>query len=83
MLEKNYEIHKFDLEKVLEDINKQQEELEKNAEWNMIVINFIKENKDKFIFSTNTSLPRKSLDIILKQIWLENLRIAKRGQLLL
>ena len=83
MLEKNYEIYKFDLEKVLEDINKQQEELEKNAEWNMIVINFIKENKDKFIFSTNTSLPRKSLDIILKQIWLENLRIAKRGQLLL
>ena len=83
MLEKIYEIHKFDLEKVLEDINKQQEELEKNAEWNMIVINFIKENKDKFIFSTNTSLPRKSLDIILKQIWLENLRIAKRGQLLL
>jgi len=32
LLEKNYEIYKFDLEKVLEDINKQQEELEKNAE---------------------------------------------------
>jgi len=32
LLEKIYEIHKFDLEKVLEDINKQQEELEKNAE---------------------------------------------------
>lgn len=72
LLEKIYEIHKFDLEKVLEDINKQQEELEKNAEWNKIVINFIKENKDKFIFSTNTSLPRRSLDIILRQIWLES-----------
>ena len=56
---------------LLNEINEELSKLENNVTWNDMVINFIKNNKDKILFATNTSLPKESLNIILKQIWIE------------
>jgi len=52
-----YEITPFDKEVVLNEINEQYAILESNPLNNDNVINFIKDNYQKYLFFTNTSLP--------------------------
>jgi phosphoglycolate phosphatase-like HAD superfamily hydrolase len=68
MLEKISEIITFDQQKVLNDINSEISELENNPIINENVVDFIRAHYKEYLFFTNTSLPRGSLDRILKAL---------------
>ncbi|MDD3646070.1 MAG: HAD family hydrolase [Candidatus Gracilibacteria bacterium] len=55
-----YELQQFDKEKVLEDINYENSIIESNPIENEKVVNFIKNNFEKYIFCTNTAMPSLS-----------------------
>ena len=71
LLDKIYEIIVFDKEKILEEINTSLQELEYNPIPNIQLIDFIKNNHDKYIFFTNTSLPTLSLERTLEALWIK------------
>lgn len=70
LLDKIWEIVSFDKQKVLEEIHTSLEELEYNPPKNIWVVDFIKDNHDKYLFFTNTSLPKKSLETTLNALWI-------------
>jgi len=70
LLDKIYDIIPFDRQRVLSEINTSLQQLEAHPVENKIVVDFIKKNYSKYIFFTNTSLPKKSLERILKKIWI-------------
>lgn len=72
LLEKIYEIKKFDKEWVLKEINDKNAILESSAVRNDLVADFIEDNKDKYLFFTNTSLPKAWLDRVLNSINMKN-----------
>lgn len=71
LLEKIYEIVSFNKEEILEKINYEYAILENNPEWNFNIINFIKNNSDKYLFFTNTSLPEAWLKRVLSALKIE------------
>lgn len=72
ILEKIYEIVPFDKISVLQEINDENAILERNAVENKNVVEFIKNNYEKYIFCTNTSLPQASLARVVEalDIWI-------------
>lgn len=68
-LEKIYELQAFDKAAVIKEINTELEKLESNPLPIDGVLEFIKKNHKKYLFFTNTSLPRDSLKRIL--LWLD------------
>ncbi len=62
LVERIYELHSFDKKLVLDDINNELLQLEKNPIPIISVVTFIKKNYRNYLFFTNTSLPRASLE---------------------
>jgi hypothetical protein len=56
-IDRIHEITTFDKELVLNDINYENAIIESNPIKNDNVINFIKENNEKYVFFTNSALP--------------------------
>lgn len=65
-----YKIKSFDKEAVLNEMNTENSKIEDYPMWNENVIDFIKNNYDKYLFFTNTSLSKDWLYRILKSLWL-------------
>ncbi len=70
ILTRIYEITPFDKEVVLNEINEQYAILESNPLNNDNVINFIKDNYQKYLFFTNTSLPIAWLNRVINALWI-------------
>lgn len=68
LLERVYELTPFDKDAVLKDINDENAVLESNALKNDIVVDFIRNNSEKYILCTNTSLPIDSLKRVIESI---------------
>lgn len=61
LLERIYEIQKFDKDLVLSEINTQLLALESQVQLISTTFDFIEKHHNQYIFFTNTSLPKKSL----------------------
>lgn len=68
LLEKIYELTPFDKDAVLKDMNDENAILESNAVKNQTVVDFIKNNSDKYIIFSNTSLPIAWLNRVIEAI---------------
>ncbi len=68
LLQKILEIVSFDMQQVLDDINRELQILEDTPIQNPHIVEFIKNNYQKYLFFTNTSLPRSSLENILNNL---------------
>lgn len=66
MLEEINELHPFDITSVFNVLNNRLVELLKNTVFINSTIEFILKNKNKYLYFINTSMPRKSLEVVLK-----------------
>ncbi len=68
ILDRIYELTPFDKKAVLKDINDENAILESNAVKNTIIVDFIKNNSEKYILCTNTALPIAWLNRVIEAI---------------
>lgn len=68
VIEKIYELKDFDKDALLKELNYENSLLENNPVENTNVINFIKNNFDKYIFFSNTSLSLDCLNRIISKL---------------
>jgi phosphoglycolate phosphatase-like HAD superfamily hydrolase len=68
LLDKIYQIQTFDRDVVLSEINTQLLIQESSVSLIETTFQFIKNNHEKYFFFTNTSLPKRSLDMIFKNL---------------
>lgn len=68
LLDKIYEIQVFDRDTVLNEINTQLLVQESKVSLISTTFEFIENNHEKYVFFTNTSLPKRSLDMIFKNL---------------
>lgn len=71
VLDRIYELVKFDKKAVLKNINDECAILESNSIENEKVVNFIKSNK-KYNLYTNTSLPIAGLNRVMNWLWIKD-----------
>lgn len=67
-----YKLQEFDKQLILDEISVWFLEIELNPVPNNLVIDFIKENKDKYIIATNSVMPIIALERVLNSLWLSD-----------
>ncbi len=72
IIDRIYELIPFDKELVLNDINYENAIIESNPIKNDNVINFIKENNEKYVFFTNSALPIDWVNRIFNSLNIKN-----------
>ncbi len=70
LLDKIYQLHQFDKEHVLWEINRRLSVQESQVQLIPETIEFIKKYHREYDFFTNTSLPKRSLTMIVQNLWL-------------